>query len=153
MGVDLSQQYGLTPASGDNSTKYVTTAFSAKYDVRVDLAQTLTAAQRAQGQSNLGVAPYAYVVNPTSPYAANPGDDAWCSTASAAQTVTLPASPAAGTYIGAVRNGANTLTVAANGKTIAGTAADLVIDRDKSGVWCTWDATAGTWQLELRTRS
>ena len=47
-----------TPAALDNSTKIATTAFSAANSLRTDIAQSLTAAQQAQGRSNIYAAPF-----------------------------------------------------------------------------------------------
>ena len=47
-----------TPTAGDNSTKIMTTAFSAANALRADIVQTLTAAQQAQGRSNIYAAPF-----------------------------------------------------------------------------------------------
>jgi hypothetical protein len=47
-----------TPAAADNSTKIVTTAFSAANELRTDIVQTLTAAQQAQARTNIYAAPF-----------------------------------------------------------------------------------------------
>ena len=52
-----------TPAAADNSTKIATTAFSAANSLRTDIVQALTAAQQAQGRTNLCAAPFDALAN------------------------------------------------------------------------------------------
>lgn len=59
-----------------------------------------------------------------------------CDTSAAPFTITLPATPAEGARLGFTDAGANfaakNLTIARNGKTIAGAASDLVVDLDRA---------------------
>lgn len=73
-----------------------------------------------------------------------------CNTAAGAIIATLPASPSDGELITMRRKGANNLTAARNGKTIAGLASDLVIDTDKTEIDLTYNATTGDWEVVAR---
>ena len=73
----------------------------------------------------------------------------WWNTASAAAVQLLPANPTAGNRVKAVRSGANTVTVQQNGNSIGSTAADLVLDQDKTGVELVWDVALATWSVLL----
>jgi hypothetical protein len=69
---------------------------------------------------------FASITNANSPYAAIASRVVQCT--SGTITVNLPASPSAGDTVVVMRDGAGTVTVGRNTKTISGVAADFVID-------------------------
>ena len=81
-------------------------------------------------------------------FAAEPWHEYWCNGASGAVIGTLPADPALGVTISVIREGANIVTIARNGKTIAGRAEDLAIEKAGYGADLTW--TGSTWRVEQR---
>jgi len=85
----------------------------------------------------------------TANYTAGFSEGIIADTTGGAFTVTLPASPIAGTQVvisdGGGAFGSNNLTVGRNGSTIAGLAEDLVLDIDSVSVQFVYDGT--TWQV------
>lgn len=85
----------------------------------------------------------------TANYTAGPSEGVIADTTGGAFTVTMPASPIAGTQVvisdGGGAFGANNLTVGRNGSTIVGLAEDLVLDIDSVSVQFVYDGT--TWQV------
>ena len=79
---------------------------------------------------------------------AAPWHEYWCNGASAAVIATLPVEPVLGVTISVIREG-NTVTIARNGKTIAGRSEDLTIEKAGYGADLTW--TGSTWRVEQRT--
>ena len=79
---------------------------------------------------------------------AAPWHEYWCNGASGAVIATLPLEPVLGVTISVIREGANAVTIARNGKSIGEKAEDLTIEVVKRGVDLTW--TGATWRAEQR---
>lgn len=61
---------------------------------------------------------------------------------------TLPASPADGTWIKFLnKTGTNNFTVARNGKTIEGSATDLLVNVNHKGFWLVYKASSNDWWI------
>ncbi len=80
----------------------------------------------------------------TADRAAAAGERLYVDTSSGPVVITLPADPVAGQIVTLWRSGASAVTVARNGKTIAGLAEDLVLDVNLRGVRLTY--LFGGWQ-------
>ena len=63
-------------------------------------------------------------------------------------TITLPASPSDGMWIKFLnKTGTNNFTVARNGKTIEGSATDLLVNVDHKGFWLIYKASSNDWWI------
>lgn len=88
----------------------------------------------------------------TASYAANAGECVFCDSTSTPITVTLPAAPDDVDNImvlGGPNASTNNVTVARNGKTILGAAADFVIDQDWGDINLGYKSAAGDWWADL----
>lgn len=109
-------------------------------DFKSKLVTAITAIAVAAGG---GLSPW---LRKTANYAAVAGDRIEGYTAGGTFTVTLPASPTAGTEVWIKGNFlTNNLTVARNGHTINGSATNLVLNKDNITAILVYDATNGDW--------
>ena len=114
--------------------------------VRFDIAQTLTAGQKAQALANAGARSATENVQVISTNTTAVASRTYVLTASL--TLTLPASPAPGDWVAfSNRSGTLTCVIARNGQNIMGLAEDMTVDSLNAGMTLTFaDATRG-WVL------
>ena len=114
--------------------------------VRFDIAQTLTAGQKAQARANAGARAATESVQVISTNTTAVASRTYVFTASL--TLTLPASPAPGDWVPfSNRSGTLTCVIARNGQNIMGLAQDMTVDSLNAGMTLTFaDATRG-WVL------
>lgn len=120
---------GVTQASGDNSTKFATTAFVAQIALNASLpGQTGNAGKFVQtnGTNAQWAGLYGTISVISGPTTATPGNS-YVFTSSL--TLTLPASPGGGTFVTFQDlSGTGTSVIARNGQPIMGLAEDMTLD-------------------------
>lgn len=87
----------------------------------------------------------------TANYTSTGYEDVRCDSSAGVVTIWLPNTPAAGMKVGVTRTGTNNVIVSNNANSIHGVGLDTItLDRDRTGLWLTWDATNSVWIPELR---